>query len=143
MNGETGRGVRGATEALRDRPRPCGMSARRFAAGAVLLVVFAVPTGVAAQTDSLLRDAINAGLELSGAEALEPAPEIIPGAVAYKLPNLPESWEKTMDSLRPPRGRDEYFSDWRAKNPLPALFEPPPKMNSAAAQLRSRCRAVA
>ena len=40
-----------------------------------------------------------------------------------------------MDSLRLPRGRDEYFTDWRAKDPLPVLFEPPPKMNSAAAQL--------
>ena len=84
---------------------------------------------------ALLRDAINAGLELSGAEPLEPAPDAIPGAEAFKLPKLPESWAETLDSLRVPRGRDEYFSDWRAKEPLPVLFEPPPKMNSAAAQL--------
>lgn len=83
----------------------------------------------------LLRDAINAGLELSGAKPLEPAPDAIPGAHAFKLPVLPESWAETLDSLRLPRGRDEYFSDWRAKEPLPVLFEPPPKMNSAAAQL--------
>lgn len=83
----------------------------------------------------LLRDAINAGLELSGAEPLEPAPDAIPGAEAFRLPTLPESWAETLDSLRLPRGRDEYFSDWRAKEPLPVLFEPPPKMNSAAAQL--------
>lgn len=83
----------------------------------------------------LLRDAINAGLELSGANPLEPAPNAIPGAKAYKIPVLPESWAETLDSLRLPRGRDEYFSDWRAKEPLPVLFEPPPKMNSAAAQL--------
>ena len=83
----------------------------------------------------LLRDAINAGLELAGAEPLEPAPDAIPGANAFKLPPLPESWAETLDSLRLPRGRDEYFSDWRAKEPLPVLFEPPPKMNSAAAQL--------
>lgn len=83
----------------------------------------------------LLRDAINAGLELSGAEPLEPAPGAVPGVEAFKLPELPESWAKTVDSLRVPRGREEYFSDWRAKPPLPVLFEPPPKMNSAAAQL--------
>lgn len=83
----------------------------------------------------LLRDAINAGLELSGAEPLEPAPGAVPGAEAFKLPKLPETWAKTVDSLRLPRGRDEYFTDWRAKDPLPVLFEPPPKMNSAAAQL--------
>ena len=83
----------------------------------------------------LLRDAINAGLELSGAGPLEPAPDAIPGAQAFRLPKLPESWVETLDSLRPPRGRDEYFNDWRAKEPLPVLFEPPPKMNSAAAQL--------
>ncbi|MCH7898290.1 MAG: hypothetical protein IIC62_02970, partial [Proteobacteria bacterium] len=83
----------------------------------------------------LLRDAINAGLELSGAKPLEPAPDAVPGAKAFKLPVLPESWAETLDSLRLPRGRDEYFSDWRAKELLPVLFEPPPKMNSAAAQL--------
>lgn len=83
----------------------------------------------------LLRDAINAGLELSGAGPLEPAPGAVPGAEAFKLPELPESWAKTVDSLRLPRGRDEYFTDWRAKDPLPVMFEPPPKMNSAAAQL--------
>jgi len=83
----------------------------------------------------LLLDAINAGLELSGASPLVPAPDAIPGAKAFKLPTLPDSWAETLDSLRLPRGRDEYFSDWRAKETLPVLFEPPPKMNSAAAQL--------
>ncbi len=84
----------------------------------------------------LLRDAINAGLELSGADPLRAAlPMRFPEREAFKLPELPESWAGTLDSLRLPRGRDEYFSDWRAKDPLPVLFEPPPKMNSAAAQL--------
>ncbi|MFK9004752.1 DISARM system SNF2-like helicase DrmD [Pseudomonas pergaminensis] len=83
----------------------------------------------------LLRDVINAGLELSGAAPLIPAPGAVPGAEAFRLPVLPESWAGTVDSLRVPRGRDEYFSDWRAKDPLPVLFEPPPKMNSAAVQL--------
>jgi hypothetical protein len=84
---------------------------------------------------ALLRDAINAGLELSGAEPLEHAPDAVPGAEAFRLPELPDSWAQTLDSLRSPRGRDEYFADWRAKEPLPVLFEPPPRMNSAAAQL--------
>ncbi|WP_199189190.1 DISARM system SNF2-like helicase DrmD [Photobacterium sp. GB-27] len=83
----------------------------------------------------LLLDAINAGLELSGAMPLQPAPNAVPGIEAYKLPELPESWAQTVDSLRIPRGRDEYFSDWRAKPTLPVVFDPPPKMNSSAAQL--------
>jgi superfamily II DNA or RNA helicase len=83
----------------------------------------------------LLIDAINAGMELSGAGALEPLPNAIPGASAFKIPSLPDSWTETLDSLRPPRGREEYFNDWRNKPPLPVLFEPPPKMNSAAEQL--------
>ena len=83
----------------------------------------------------LLRDAINAGLELSGAKPLQPAPRAVPGVEAFTLPELPESWAGTVDSLRVPRGREEYFTDWRAKPPLPVLFESPPKMNSAAAQL--------
>lgn len=83
----------------------------------------------------LLLDAVNAGLELSGAMPLQPAPNTVPGIEAYTLPELPESWAQTVDSLRIPRGRDEYFSDWRAKPTLPVVFEPPPKMNSSAAQL--------
>ena len=83
----------------------------------------------------LLRDAINAGLELSGATVLKLAPNAVPGAEAYTLPELPESWAGTLDSLRLPRGREEYFNDWRAKPTLPVMFESPPKMNSAAAQL--------
>ncbi|NRB39201.1 MAG: hypothetical protein HRU20_12150 [Pseudomonadales bacterium] len=83
----------------------------------------------------LLRDAINAGLELSGAKPLQPAPNAVPGAEAFTIPELPESWAETLDSLRLPRGREEYFRDWRAKPLLPVLFESPPKMNSAAAQL--------
>jgi len=97
--------------------------------------ILARSAGVTSFQPELLRDAINAGLELGGAEPLELAPNAIPGANAFNLPELPESWAETVDSLRPPRGRDEYFSDWRTKKPLPVLFEPPPKMNSAAAQL--------
>lgn len=83
----------------------------------------------------LLIDAINAGLELSGAENLTLLPKAIPDVTAYQIPELPDSWSETLDSLRPPRGREEYFNDWRNRPPLPVLFEPPPRMNSAAEQL--------
>ena len=83
----------------------------------------------------LLLDAINAGLALSNAEPLIPTPYNDIGIDAYTLPALPDSWASTVDSLRPPRGREEYFSDWRQREPLPVVFEPPPKMNSAVAQL--------
>ena len=83
----------------------------------------------------LLLDAINAGLALSDSDPLIPIPKDVFGINAYTLPSLPDSWATTVDSLRPPRGREEYFSDWREREPLPVIFEPPPRMNSAVAQL--------
>lgn len=80
---------------------------------------------------ALLRDAINVGLELSGAADLESGK--VPGT--FVVPELPEAWQATLDTLRPPRGRDEPFWDWRKKQPQPVLFEPPPKMNSALVHL--------
>ncbi|MBI4955206.1 MAG: DEAD/DEAH box helicase [Myxococcales bacterium] len=85
---------------------------------------------------ALLRDAIDVGLELAGAAPLRPAS---PGPLAldsaWLLPDLPESWQRTLDWLRPPRARDEAFWDWRKRAPEPVLFVPPPKMNSALVQL--------
>jgi hypothetical protein len=43
---------------------------------------------------------------------------------AYALPELPESWQTTLDSLRPARGSDEAEWQWR-KHPLqPVVFKP-------------------
>jgi len=82
---------------------------------------------------TLLRDAIDVGLELAGAQPL--AANGSAEARCWTVPELPEAWQRTLDSLRPPRGRDEPFWEWRKKAPQPVLFTPPPKMNSALVHL--------
>ena len=80
---------------------------------------------------ALLRDAIDIGLEMAGAGPLTP----IDGTAAWTVPELPDSWQGTLDALRPPRGRNEPFWEFRNKPPQPVLFQPPPKMNSALVHL--------
>lgn len=46
------------------------------------------------------------------------------------LPDLPESWQRTLDFLRPPRGRDEPFWEWRRRPPQPVVFRPPDRIAS-------------
>ncbi|WP_437671204.1 DISARM system SNF2-like helicase DrmD [Sorangium sp. So ce131] len=82
---------------------------------------------------ALLRDTIDVGLELAGAGRLAPAE--IPGADAWTVPDLPASWQDTLDTLRPPRRRDEPFWEFRKRPPQPVVFRPPPRMNSALAHL--------
>lgn len=77
-----------------------------------------------------LRDAIDVGLELSGGGPLRPD-----GNGIFRLPELPESWQRTLDRLRPPRARDEPFWEWRKRSPLPVVFDPPDQMESGKVQL--------
>jgi hypothetical protein len=77
---------------------------------------------------ALLRDALDVGLELAGAKSLEATRA--DGVEAWRVPELPEAWQGTLDSLRPARGRNEYLWEYRKKPPLPVVFRPPPKMNS-------------
>jgi len=77
---------------------------------------------------ALLRDALDVGLELAGAKALEATRA--DGVEAWRVPELPEAWQATLDNLRPARGRNEYLWEYRKKAPLPVVFRPPPKMNS-------------
>jgi hypothetical protein len=83
----------------------------------------------------LLRDAINVGLELSGAKDLAPAPAKKDLPAAFLLPELSSSWADTLDTLRPPRGRDEPFWDWRKRPPQPVVFAPPERINSGVCHL--------
>src|SRR5690606_13941119 len=78
---------------------------------------------------ALLRDAVDVGLELTGSGPLRPAaaPEL-GGQPVFELPELPQSWQRTLDSLRPPRARDEDFFDWRRCPPQPVTFEPLDRM---------------
>ncbi|MFO0590344.1 MAG: DISARM system SNF2-like helicase DrmD [Polyangiaceae bacterium] len=73
--------------------------------------------------EELLHDAIDVGLGLSGAGPLAPLTEKIEGQKAYQLPTLPASWDRTLDSLRRPKKRDELESDWRKIPPQPVVFK--------------------
>lgn len=83
--------------------------------------------------DRLLRDAVNVGLELatSGANSLQPLDRAAlseqgmdPSAEVYALPELPGSWDRTLDSLRPPRAKDEPEWQWRKRPLQPVVFKP-------------------
>jgi hypothetical protein len=83
--------------------------------------------------ERLLRDAINVGLELatSGGGSLQPLDRealaeqgLEPGAEVYALPELPPSWDRTLDSLRPPRDSDEPEWQWRKRPLQPVVFKP-------------------
>ncbi|OGQ91868.1 MAG: hypothetical protein A2289_11695 [Deltaproteobacteria bacterium RIFOXYA12_FULL_58_15] len=82
----------------------------------------------------LLRDAINVGFELCGARDLASAAKKSE-MEAFTLPELPDSWAVTLDTLRPPRGRDEHFWEWRKKAPQPVVFTPPERINSGLSHL--------
>ncbi|NUQ72866.1 MAG: DEAD/DEAH box helicase family protein [Polyangiaceae bacterium] len=73
--------------------------------------------------EELLRDAIDVGLELAGASPLIPLEEKIENQQAFALPPLPASWDRTLDSLRRPRHRDEAEWEWRKLSPQPVVFK--------------------
>lgn len=72
-----------------------------------------------------LRDAIDVGLEMAGAEPLVPDDD-----ASYRLPDMPGGWERTLDTLRPARRRDQEFYEWRDEPPLPVVFDAPASMTS-------------
>jgi hypothetical protein len=82
---------------------------------------------------TLLRDAIDVGLDLAGAGKL--APVAMPDAEAWVMPDLPEAWQDTLDTLRAPRKRIEPFWEFRNRPPQPVVFRPPLQMNSALCHL--------
>lgn len=73
--------------------------------------------------EELLRDAIDVGLEIAGAGPLLPLEKTIEGQQAFALPTLPPSWDRTLDSLRRPRRRDEAEWEWRKQPPQPVVFK--------------------
>jgi SNF2 family DNA or RNA helicase len=78
--------------------------------------------------EELLRDAVDVGLELAGASALSPVPDEVEGQRAFQIPPLPPSWDKTLDTLRRPRRRDEEEWEWRKEPPQPVVFKPLDRM---------------
>jgi hypothetical protein len=84
----------------------------------------------------LLRETVDAGLVLAGAGPLQPlSADPDGGPPAYRLPDLPESWRETLDTLRPPRPKDESFWDWRRRPLLPVVFRPLERMDGARVHL--------
>lgn len=81
----------------------------------------------------LLRETLDVALELAGSTGLAPADGA--GDGAWTLPELPAAWQRTLDTVRPPRERDEELWDWRARPPLPVVFEPPEVMTEDVAHL--------
>jgi superfamily II DNA or RNA helicase len=82
-----------------------------------------------------LKGVIDIGLSLSGATALVPVESEPGGKPAFKLPTLDRSWDRTLDSLRPPRERDESFWEFRQKPPKPVTFHPLSALAESAEQL--------
>jgi hypothetical protein len=82
-----------------------------------------------------LRGVVEVGLGLSGAGPLTEAAPTSDGRPAYTLPALDASWAATLDTLRPPRGRDESFSAWRQRPPRPVTFHPLSRLSEDAEQL--------
>jgi hypothetical protein len=54
---------------------------------------------------------------------------------AYALPELPDTWADTLDSLRPPKERDETWWDWRKHSPQPVVFRPLERMGETRVHL--------
>ena len=77
-----------------------------------------------------LKDAIDVGLELAGAAGLEQLDTESKKTPTFAVPELADSWQRTLDHLRPPRRRDEPPWEWRKKPLVPVVFEPPERMTS-------------
>ena len=80
---------------------------------------------------TLFREAIDVGLVLAGAGPLEAIDPSFGKHGLWKVPELPRSWQTTLDTMRPPRAPSESLWDWRRHPPQPIAFEAPPKMNDA------------
>lgn len=82
-----------------------------------------------------LRGVVQIGLQLAGAEPLTAGPPTSDGRASYVLPALDRSWDGTLDTLRPPRARDESFWEWRQRAPRPITFHPLTRLTEDAEQL--------
>lgn len=82
-----------------------------------------------------LRGVVEVGLQLAKAAPLEPSKPTSDNRPTFSLPTLDRSWDRTLDSLRPPRRRDESFWDWRQHPPRPVTFHPIERLSDEAEQL--------
>ena len=90
-----------------------------------------------------LRQAISCGLELMGAKGL------VASADAFSLPDdvgslqTDPSWQNTLDTLRPPRRRNQAPWEWRKENPIrPIVFADPGSLDAQSVHLHLEHRFV-
>lgn len=82
-----------------------------------------------------LRGVVEVGLQLAGADGLIEGAPTREGRRTFALPELDRSWDRTLDSLRPPRKRTESFWEWRQHAPRPVTFEPIARMTNETEQV--------
>ena len=85
-----------------------------------------------------LAGVVNVGLVMAGATPLVPCTEPAladDGQDVFTLPELGHTWARTLDTLRPTRGRDESFWAWRKHAPRPVTFAPIERLTSDVEQL--------
>src|SRR5690606_13776798 len=89
-----------------------------------------------------LRDTVQIALEMAGAEnAGQLAAVPMEGGAKgdsqhYAIPAMPDDWQPTLDTLRPPRPPTISPWDWRRMTPpLPVVFEPLARMTDEVVQL--------
>jgi ERCC4-related helicase len=82
-----------------------------------------------------LRGVVEIGLRLAGAGPLVAAPPANDGRPTFTLPPLDRTWDVTLDTLRPPRSRDETFWEWRQHPPRAVTFHPLTRLAEEAEQL--------
>lgn len=98
------------------------------------------------------RAAISSALELMGADPLKPLSKDDgwdSDLTRCAFPALDQmqgadpTWADTIDSLRPPRRRDQKFWEWRRESPIrPVIFEDPGTMSEEAVHLHLEHRIV-
>ena len=82
-----------------------------------------------------LRGVVEIGLQFAGSEGLTAAGMTEDKRPTFILPLLDRSWDVTLDTLRPARGREEAFWEWRQKPPRPVTFHPLTTLTEEAEQL--------
>ncbi len=82
-----------------------------------------------------LRGVVEVGLRLAGASGLIDGDPTREGRRTFTVPELDRSWDRTLDSLRPPRKRTESFWEWRQHTPRPVTFEPIARLSDDTEQL--------
>ena len=100
-------------------------------------------------TGDQFRSAVSCSLEIVGADPLKPSPNGNGGQPSYVFPALDQragadpSWAESMDSLRPPRPRDQKFWEWRRSSPIrPVVLEDPGVVTEDVVQLHLEHRIV-